>query len=340
LLRKITGLPSPSDFGWGNIFTLKFGNRTGFNDYLNCGGTATTPALNEISARWPVPRAFSRIVLLFALALAGFWFTAGFFGNMDNSLEMNVGGAMAFSIAYAMFFFDLNVPRNISLFEVVQLIIFGGILSQVTALLIYELLPYALPSHDPWIAGFVEEPAKLIAAVVLAGWIRDFKWTLNGVLAGAAIGAGFGALENVGYLYSYIGWSPKYVLEPIWLRGISGLLHVLLTGATVGALWRAKGNAPFTFSLFVQSAFVRVFLLAMGLHAANNWLCDLSLKIKAAPVQWFLPEVQAVLLVFAAYLTFSVAQMGLNEIREAQAAELGSERFEEKTDGASPTLPS
>ncbi len=129
LLRKITGLPSPSGFGWKNIFTFKFGSRAQFNDYLNCGGTATTPALNEISAQWPIPKVFSRTALLLLLAFAGFYFADRFFGNLDNNLELNVLGAIAFSIAFAMFFFDLNVPRNISLFEVLQLIVFGGIIS-------------------------------------------------------------------------------------------------------------------------------------------------------------------------------------------------------------------
>jgi RsiW-degrading membrane proteinase PrsW (M82 family) len=92
-------------------------------------------------------------------------------------------------------------------------------------------------SHDSWIAGCIEEPAKLIAAVLLAGRVRDFKWTLNGVLVGAAIGAGFGTLENVGYLSS-IYWlvAAIHFASDLGAGNFPASSMCSWTGASAGAL--------------------------------------------------------------------------------------------------------
>jgi len=329
VMRKVTGFPAPSGFGINNLFTLRFGNRKTFNDYMSCGGASTTPALNEISASWPHPRAFSQTVLLFLLVMGGLSFAAVFFGDRENCLEVSVGGAMAFPIAYAMFFFDLNVSRNISLFEIIRLIALGGILSHVIALLLYELSHELIPRDAiGWDAAFIEEPAKLIAAVLLAGGIRDFKWTLNGVLIGAAVGAGFAALENIIYLFPQIESAPRLVFPVIFGRGITiALMHVAFTGAVAGALWRAKGAGPFSFALFLKPMFLRVLLLAIGLHLLNNWLA--GMKTNTGISLLLVKQIPGILLLLCSvYVVLSVAQMGLDEVREAQAKQSASQNKE------------
>ena len=45
-----------------------------------------------------------------------------------------------------------------------------------------------------------EEPAKLAAVILLARGIK-FPWVVNGLVLGAAVGAGFAIFETAGYLY-------------------------------------------------------------------------------------------------------------------------------------------
>jgi RsiW-degrading membrane proteinase PrsW (M82 family) len=86
---------------------------------------------------------------------------------------------------------------------------FGALSAVVAAFLelgLQKLIPLA---SDPWIAayqngllfaGIPEEALKVSIIAILALRARDFDEPMDGVVYGAAVGLGFAALENVGYL--------------------------------------------------------------------------------------------------------------------------------------------
>jgi len=83
LICTISGLPPLENFRWRNLFSqaLKFKGREEMDRYFNCGCSRTTPTLAEIQVRWPQPWAFSQVLLLGLLVLAGFYVCVAWFQN-------------------------------------------------------------------------------------------------------------------------------------------------------------------------------------------------------------------------------------------------------------------
>ena len=90
--------------------------------------------------------------------------------------------------------------------------------------------------------GVIEEAAKLIAPVVVLVATRH-RHPADGLLAGVASGAGFAALETMGYAFVVLIQSQgnlAVVEEVLLVRGVlSPAAHMAWTGLTAAALWRA-----------------------------------------------------------------------------------------------------
>jgi RsiW-degrading membrane proteinase PrsW (M82 family) len=97
-----------------------------------------------------------------------------------------------------MFIFEMNTPRNVSLVMVGQLFLIGGLAGLCMALLEYQI---SLISSLP---GPVEETAKLAAVLLVARSLR-YKYELNGILFGCAVGAGFACFETCAYALGFLG---------------------------------------------------------------------------------------------------------------------------------------
>lgn len=116
--------------------------------------------------------------------------------------------------------------------------------------------------------GLIEEAAKLIApAVVLV--VTRHRHPADGLLAGVAAGAGFAALETMGYAFVVLvqsGGSLGEVEQVLLLRGLlSPAAHMAWTGLTAAALWRAAQRG---WNGRAIGGFLGVFLVAVLLHTA------------------------------------------------------------------------
>ncbi len=94
--------------------------------------------------------------------------------------------------------------REISaFFDVVKMFFIGGVAALVATLVIYSIIPVGkLNYFNALLVGFIEETGKMI---IVALFIRSLnsKYILNGLLIGAAVGAGFAAFESLGYAFNY-----------------------------------------------------------------------------------------------------------------------------------------
>jgi len=115
--------------------------------------------------------------------------------------------------------------------------------------------------------GVIEEAAKLIAPLAVLIWTRH-RHPADGLLAGVASGAGFAALETMGYAFVVLvqsGGNLAVVEEVLLLRGIlSPAAHMAWTGLTAAALWRAADRGWTGRAL---GGFLGTFVLAVALHA-------------------------------------------------------------------------
>jgi protease PrsW len=303
--------------GWSaaDMFSDVFKHRTEDeqDEYFGVGTHATTPPLDAIPANaWPKPWAFVRILALSLAVYALFVWSWERFDNVRLVPGLIMVGSFAVPFSILVFFFEINVPRNVSLYQLLRLVLLGGIVSIVLSLLFYQW------THiDNWLgaasAGIVEETGKVLALLLVVRRPR-YRWILNGLLFGAAVGTGFAIFETAGYALETGLASGRAMLDVITERGVLSVLggHGLLTALEGGALWRVRGNKPFTFDMLRDPMFVRVFLLCMVCHMLWNAPVNLPLFGKQLAIGFVL---------WVALLSY--IQAGL---RQVQAAQLADER--------------
>ncbi|BCY08246.1 hypothetical protein L3i22_033340 [Actinoplanes sp. L3-i22] len=146
---------------------------------------------------------------------------------------------------------------------------FGGVIGVVAAgWLEYDAL-HKLGVLPMVFVGLIEETAKLLVPVVALAFLwRRRPTPADGLVIGVASGAGFAALETMGYGFSALLASNGNigdVEQTLFVRGVTApAAHLAWTGLTSGALF-AFAAAPGLRRLF---GFVLTFLAAVGLHAA------------------------------------------------------------------------
>ncbi|MEZ4456173.1 MAG: PrsW family glutamic-type intramembrane protease [Gemmatimonadales bacterium] len=312
-VSSVAGLERIHGFSPGAMFSEVFRRRTADEneEYFTVGTRTTTPALAQIETDWPKPWAFART--LGAAALAYGMLVYGFreFTNPYFIPGIIVLGSIAIPLAILMFFFEVNVPRNISLYQIIRMMVFGGIIS-----LIVSLFGFRWTGLSNWLgamsAGIVEEAGK---AVTLLLFVRNprYRWTLNGLLIGAAVGTGFSVFETMGYALNTLRIAGEgAMLDIITYRGWLNILgdHALWTGLVGAALWRVRGDRPFDPAMLRDPRFLRVLAIAAVLHMVNNLPVALPFYLKYLAIGF---------VAWAAILSF--IQDGLLQVRREQLAE-------------------
>jgi RsiW-degrading membrane proteinase PrsW (M82 family) len=178
-------------------------------------------------------------------------------------------GSFAVPMSTLVFFLEMNVPRNISIFRIIQLLFVGGVASIIVALIFFNRLDFFSSFLGASAAGIIEESAKLLIVALLLGRTTRYHWILNGLLLGAAIGTGFAAFESSGYAFeAMLRADNVYVgVANIVLRGIDApFTHIVWTANSTAALWLVKGNRPFAWDMLKAPAFLRVFISSVLIH--------------------------------------------------------------------------
>ncbi len=267
-------------------------------EQLFIGGTqTTTPSLATVSDSPVKPWLFARVLLIFALTiaiLAGSYFL---FDGEKMYISLIFMSALAVPFSLLMMFFEINTFRNISIFKVTKIFMVGGVASVLTTMVLYQLVSIQnLTVLTAILVAFIEETGKL---VMIAYYVKRIqaRFILNGLLIGAAIGAGFAAFETAGY-------AQDLGLSVLLVRSISSLgTHTLWGTINGAALVMVKGDRPLAGPMFRDGRFLRFFGLTIVLHA----LWDMPL-----PFEW----VRIGLLIIVAWVTVLVLiNAGLREIR-------------------------
>ncbi len=296
-------------FSLGDFFSEVFKKRetSEVDDYFVVGTSRTTPSIEDVPTSWPKPWFFFRVLLFLGLVYLGFYFAFQQFGNPKLIPGLIMMGSLAVPLATVILFFELNVPRNISFNRVLMLVASGGVVSLFVALVGFSV------SDLGWLgasqAGIVEEVGKLLAVILVA---RSFKgkYILNGLLYGAAVGAGFAFFESAGYAFEFLEKSGKLdvMFSVIQLRAIlTPFGHVAWTAIAAGALWRVKGDRPFQLSMLFDGGFLRTMFIPMILHMA--WDSPFS-----SPFDIHLFALGAI----GWFVVFGLVQQGLRQIRDEQ----------------------
>ncbi len=281
-------------------------------EYFTVGTLKTTPPLAEVDTSWPKPWLFFR---LFAGALIVYLALLMAYNQYDN-LNLVPGlifvGSFGVPSALIVFFLEMNVRRNVSLYQVMKLVFAGGVLGLVSALLLYQISGgLKLTWLGGALAGPVEESAKLVAVLLILHSMRH-RYVLNGLVFGAAIGAGFAAFESMGYALRAGLDDTEAMKSVIILRGLlTPFGHIVWTGMSVAALWKVMGSAKFEWAMLKDMRFLRVFLIAVGCHAVWDLPIDLPFYAK-----------YAVLGIVAWIVILALIQNGLKQVRAEKEKEV------------------
>lgn len=314
---NIIGLEELKDFKLQQIFSQVFKKHSlaEMEDQLITGTYNNTPALTDIETSWAKPWLFSRMLLISigisVLMIIGF----RTFENPNLVPGLMFIGSFAVPVSTLIFFLEMNAPRNISVFMVMALAFLGGVTSLFIALILFDKLNFLSNIMHASAAGLIEETAKVLVVVLIVGRFTRYKWILNGLLFGAAIGMGFAAFESAGYAFRSENFDA--MVDNLILRGLlSPFMHIVWTANASAALWMVKGDRKFSWNMLGDMRFLRVLFSSMILHMI--WNADFG--ILAIPV--FLDIKYPILGVIAWIICFRLVQAGLKQLNEARRAEV------------------
>lgn len=313
-IDEITGLNGLGGFSIWHFFAdvFRHHSREEVLDIFCCGTAGTTPPLHAVSSAWPSPWIFARMLLGCIVLYFGFNWACNTFQNPNLVPGLMFVGNFAIPFCVAVFFFELNVRREVPFLEVMRAMFYGGLISLIFALALVAVSPNLLA----WIAGPIEEPAKLMAAVLIAGSRRNGR-ILTGLLLGAGVGAGFAAFESSGYTFAelvrfissstaaelitsinpaqgYAIAQNASLINPDAVMQVRALItpfgHIVWTAITAGAYWLAMkhriaeglrdyNSTGIDWAAFADARFLRIALIPVVLHLVWNtsWLAEFGL---------------------------------------------------------------
>jgi RsiW-degrading membrane proteinase PrsW (M82 family) len=221
-----------------------------------------TAARTTVGRRWAWVATLLVGVALFELVRSALVDT----GNPNLLPSLILLGASVIPASFVAFVYGRRLAYDVSGLLLAFTALVGGVVGVVLAG-VWEYHTLVRLGGVPTLAvGFAEETAKLIipAAVLL---FVGYRRPANGLLLGVASGAGFAALETMGYAFvtlietrGDLGTVDGLLL----LRGLlSPAAHMAWTGLTAAALWEAAARRWQARALL---RFVLVYLIAVGLH--------------------------------------------------------------------------
>ena len=257
-----------------------------------CGTSKTTPKESEMVAEWPRPWLYSRIFLMFSIVFAGLYVMVMNFGNLNGVPGAMFVGALLVPLTVMMFFWEMNVPRNISILDVLSVFFVGGVFSLVVTLFLYSFFPSAGagPLWGATLVGLIEELGKVL---VVAYYVKrnNTRYKLNGLLLGSCVGAGFAVFETAGYAFMSLINTNRLtaMMDILFQRGVLAIGgHVVWAAISGFGLIVAKGEEPLQTNHFFSAKFLKFLMLVSALHAVWDWnmpfittLMQLNLKYAA-----------------------------------------------------------
>ncbi|MBW1604891.1 PrsW family intramembrane metalloprotease [Lactobacillus sp. Sy-1] len=278
-------------------------------DRIMIAGTKlTTPSLAKVSSAPVKPWLFSRFFSILTVSFALLTMLYLVFGSDKAIPGMMVVGSLVVPFSILIMFYEMNVYRNISLMQVNTTFLVGGVASLIVTMMLYDVIPSGngISLGSALLVGIIEETAKTIIIVV---FINRFKlnYILNGILIGAAIGAGFAVFETSGY-------TNEFGLSTIFVRSWQAIGTHTIWSAIVGAAVILGKRRYHQFTLqdaITNFHFIGFYLIAVLLHAFWDW---------QLPISWFSDfYIQKFILIAVSWIViFILIDSGLREVRTLQ----------------------
>lgn len=252
-----------------------------------CGTEKTTPVLSVEDIDWPRPWLYSRVLLAFVIAFAMLHFCCTYFENLNAFPGVIMVGSFMVPFAALIFFFELNIPKNVTVFTIAKVFLVGGCASLLFTLFLYDVVEVEeLDYAGAILVGIVEELGKLAIVAFFIRQEKETKYASNGLLIGAAVGAGFAAFESAGYAFqNLLLYGYEDMMDVILLRAVlapGG--HIVWAAMSGYALMMAKGKQPMTINALGATAFWKIFWIPVVLHAVWDMPIEFGAEYYLIPI--------------------------------------------------------
>lgn len=311
-LNNYMGNSSNAPLNWRDLFVNVFKKHSTqeAEDLFIYGTRRTTPPLYAVSSDWPKPWLYSRVLLGLVITFFLLKLAVDVFANPNAIPGVIFIGSMAFPVAIAFLFMEINVFRNISFYKIALVFLIGGAASLLSTLLLYAfMLPdmQELGYLEALLVGIIEETGKFLIIFFFIKKLPNCNYILNGLLIGALVGAGFAAFESAGYAFGCLLEDDLGAMYGnIYLRGFLSPGGHVAWSAIVGAaiiLGRDPNQTPLTVgTILSNNRFWRIVIIPVLLHFL--WDCPLMPNL----IKFI------ILLVVAWVITLILIQMGLQEV--------------------------
>lgn len=319
-LDKITGAKSESYVKFKDLFKNTFKKHTEeeLDEVFVCGSEKTTPKVEDINPKQASAWVYFKILLFFLIAYIPTRIGFITYGNTNFLPIMVMLAAFAVPVTILIFFFEINLFRNIPFYKVIKYFVLGGSLSLILAIL-YFSLPYFETNATTQtftgalLIGLVEEAAKAVIVAIFLFKSKKSKYILNGLLVGAAVGAGFAAFETAGYILRYgMSGGLQTMLEIIKLRGfLAPGGHVAWAAIEGAALMYVKGFDKLDKKHINDKRFLLICLIPVVLHG----IWDMPIELP-----YYLVQIAMTIIAWIVIIYF--INLGLKQIDEAKKLEL------------------
>ena len=277
---------------------------TEIEEYLIVGTTSTTPQLSTISPSWPTPWLFFRMIIITVLAVLFLYWKGDFLGWHNVFMPLLIFGVIGIPLATLIFFWELNIPKNVSMLLLIRIMLISGFLSIGITFILHSVIGL----DDSWSAiwaGPIEETAKALTMLFFLKNNR-YCYKLNGLLIGAAVGTGFAFIETGGYTVMS-GDAADFTM--ILRALLSPFCHIPWSAIVGIALWRTMQNKTWSFENLLNRRFLSLFFCSVGMHMFwNSPLLGGEILLKTAIVG-----------VLEYTIIIYLLQEGINEIRQLKS---------------------
>lgn len=193
-------------------------------------------------------------------------------------------GATAIPASFVAFIYGRELYFDVSAGTSAVVAFLGGVIGVVTSALIEYHTLHDLGTLPTIAVGVIEEAAKLIVPIGIL-LLTDHRRPADGLLVGVACGAGFAAMETMGYSAVALVHSHESIaaVDALLLqRGLfSPATHMAWTGLAAAALWRAASRG---WTASAVLGLLAVFALAVALHATWDSVDSVAAYIPIAAV--------------------------------------------------------
>ena len=183
-LDKLTGAKSENYVTFKDLFKNTFQKHSDeeLDDIFVCGTKNTTPDIKNIKPKDASAWVYFKILIFFVIAYIPTRMGYITYGNLNFLPAMIMLGAFAIPVAVLMFFYEINLFRNIPFYKIVKYFVLGGALSLIFTMLLSTLgFNMDISTYSgALMVGLVEEVAKAVVVALFLFKSKKSNYILDG----------------------------------------------------------------------------------------------------------------------------------------------------------------